>query len=291
MRLRDRRGVARAMGDRVTVRIHAIRLQPEAASRQAWPPAPSIVFPRVPVRIRHEGEASFIADQTLAVIYRRSEPFDRECLSAEGVASDWIEIPEDLSTEAIEAVRPDRRSHVIVPCPMSALLLERVMLDDTAAGADPLWIEEGALLLLDRLLSHAPIRTAGAHAEIANAAKAMIARDPATAISLSAMARTFGVSPFHLCRLFLASTRMTLSGYRNQLRMRMALDQLATGAWNTDAVAKKLGYADVRVFRRRFRRVTGLSVVDARNRRTTGKGPAIRAAVFASKVSAIASTP
>jgi AraC-like DNA-binding protein len=259
--------------------MRALRLASGTAPREVLPPAPCIVFPRIPVRIRHDGEMPFVADHTIAVVYRRRDRFERECLTAHGVASDWIELPEDFAEDALERVLRGV-SHVVVQCPMSALLLERVMLDDTADGADPLWIEEGAMLLLSRLLTHAPLAMKGAHARIANEAKAIIARDPASAVSLASLAREFDVSPFHLCRLFLATMGTTLSGYRNQLRMRMALDELASGDSETLTVARNLGYADVRVFRRRFRRVTGLSVVDARNRTTTGKGRAIRAAVF-----------
>lgn len=262
------------------VRVRTLRFRPETAPPRGFAPASSIVFPRFPVRIRHRDEVPFVADSTVAVVYRRSVEFDRECLAPEGVASDWLELPDDLCGDLLQAKFRGGRSHVIVRCAMSAMLLERLMLDDIAAGGDPLCVEEGALLLLERLLSTRPLPTNGPHVQLANDTKALIAREPTSAASLCDLAAGLGVSPFHLCRVFAANLGTTMTRYRDQLRMRLAVDELAAGAPDVPALARRLGYADPRVFRRRFRRLTGLSVAEALRRTTYGKGAAIRAAVF-----------
>ena len=265
---------------RARVRIRALRFRPDSAPAHGLAPASSIVFPRTPVRICHAGDVPFVADSTIAVVYRRTSEFHCECLGPNGVANDWLELSEDLSGGVLEAKFRDDRAHLIVRCGMSAMLLERLMLDDAADGSDSLCMEEGALLLLERLLSSPALPTAGPHVELANAAKAFIARDPTSTTSLCDLSADLGVSPFHLCRVFSTNLHTTMTTYRDQLRMRLAIDELAAGLTDIPELARRLGYADPKVFRRRFRRLTGLSVADALRRTTLGKGAAIRAAVF-----------
>ena len=48
-------------------------------------------------------------------------------------------------------------------------------------------------------------------------------------LTLSEIAAALGVSPFHLCRTFRRVSGMTLHAYRNELRLRSALEQLECG--------------------------------------------------------------
>jgi AraC-like DNA-binding protein len=62
--------------------------------------------------------------------------------------------------------------------------------------------------------------------------------------SVTDIAAAVGTSPFHLCRIFRAHTGRTMHEYRTELRLRMALEHLASSAgMNLSQVAHELGFA------------------------------------------------
>jgi AraC-like DNA-binding protein len=71
-----------------------------------------------------------------------------------------------------------------------------------------------------------------------------------TDLGLGALARTIGVSPYHLSRSFRTATGMTLTRYRRQLRVKRALQRLADGEGNLAGLAAGLGFADQADFTR-----------------------------------------
>ena len=92
------------------------------------------------------------------------------------------------------------------------------------------------------------------------AARDRIVRDAREALALEAptslvgLARMVGASPHHLSRIFRRRTGETISGYRNRLRVRRALERLAAGERNLSRLAADLGFTDhshlVRALRR-----------------------------------------
>jgi len=63
-------------------------------------------------------------------------------------------------------------------------------------------------------------------------------------ISLVGLAHMVGASPHHLSRIFRRRTGETVSGYRNRLRVRRALERLAAGERNLSRLAADLGFTD-----------------------------------------------
>jgi len=76
-------------------------------------------------------------------------------------------------------------------------------------------------------------------------------------LDLGVLARTIGISPYHLSRSFRSATGMTLTRYRRQLRLKLALQYLADGDPDLAGLAADLGFADQAHFTRVARREVG----------------------------------
>ncbi len=90
---------------------------------------------------------------------------------------------------------------------------------------------------------------------LADGTKQILSCDPRA--SLHKLARRQSVSPHHLSRVFHACPGTTVSAYRNQLRVREALERLADGERSLTRLASDLGFADHAHLTRTVRRETG----------------------------------
>ncbi|MGK5550945.1 helix-turn-helix domain-containing protein [Actinomadura kijaniata] len=90
-----------------------------------------------------------------------------------------------------------------------------------------------------------PVRGPGGRGRVLadQAREALLADHPAAA-GLVPLARLLGVTPSHLSRVFRRETGVTLSRYRNRLRVTRALDRLEEGADDLAALAAELGFSD-----------------------------------------------
>jgi len=93
-------------------------------------------------------------------------------------------------------------------------------------------------------------------------------------VTLHALARLAGLSPFHLCRLFRRSVGMTPQAYQTQMRVRHAKSLLRAGL-PIKQVTAEVGFYDQAHLTRHFKHVVGmtpgryLQEVAARDRRVT----------------------
>jgi len=121
-----------------------------------------------------------------------------------------------------------------------------------AARPDPGYaLTERLLLLLAEVVSrtaaspapdhHRPARTDRALAERARAA---IAADHPSAGRLSSLAVLLGSSPYRLSRAFSRELGVSLTHYRNRVRITRALDRLEAGEPSLAVLAADLGFAD-----------------------------------------------
>jgi len=153
------------------------------------------------------------------------------------------------------------------------LAQRRVFLDAaTVPDADPLEVEERVLDLLDRVLKLAYGERAGSSkprlphaADLADAAKQWVAPRVAERLTLTRIAAALGVSVFHLCRSFRRATGLTLNAYRDQVRLRVALERLEQGTRDLTCLALDLGYSSHSHFTAAFRRSFGRPPSQARN--------------------------
>lgn len=237
------------------------------------------VFPRTAVVIQHDNARPFVADPTIITLYNRRQQYERRAVSADGDRCDWFAVSTDLLRAALadrdpaasDDERPMRFPHA--PADASTYLAQRrVFLDaSTAPDAEPLDLEERVVDLLDRVLSLAYGNRARSSkprlpraAELADAAKQWVAPRVAERLTLTRIAAALGVSVFHLCRSFRRATGLTLHAYRDDVRLRVALERLEQGERDLTRLALDLGYSSHSHFTAAFRRSFGTPPSDAR---------------------------
>lgn len=138
-------------------------------------------------------------------------------------------------------------------------------------GVDGFEVAERVLALLD-LLPGARERprvpgtrpsTESAHRRLVSAAREALS-DGEFSLSLGAVARRVGCSPAHLSRVFRRTTGRSLTAYRNELRVRAVLRDLADGATSLRALAAAYGFADQAHLSRVAKAALGLAPSRAR---------------------------
>lgn len=237
---------------------------------------PHVVFPHVPVAIRQRGGESVVADPTGAVLYQAGDYYERERLSPDGDRSTFLTVEAGVGIDAASAITSRQvavSAHEVLQIRLLSELCRRT-------DVEPLEIEEAGLRLVVRVLERAPfegggsrrradpaprrIATRQAHAAAVADAQRCLAADPTASHSLAEIGVAVGVSPFHLARLFRNRTGLSLHGYREQLRLRMALDRLAEDHIDLATMAVELGFFSHSHFTDRFKEAFGASPSTAR---------------------------
>jgi AraC family transcriptional regulator len=230
------------------------------------------VFPRTAVVIQHHNRPAFVADPTIITLYNRRQQYERRAISTDGDRCDWFAVSTDLLRAALTdrdpAAADDERPFRFAQAPADAatyLAQRRLFLEvSTATDAEPLDVEERVIDLLDRVMSLAyrngarlPESRMPRNSDLADAAKQWIAPRVAERLTLSRIAAAVGVSVFHLCRSFRRATGLTLHAYRDQVRLRLALERLELGERDLTRLALDLGYSSHSHFTAAFRRSFG----------------------------------
>lgn len=239
-----------------------------------------VVFPRRAVVIRHLGREPVLATPNHAMLYNADQPYRRELHSAGGDESVFIELPPEslarLAAEGAAVLAGGLRIRVThVPVDRRTYLLQHLLVRYLRGRpVDPLGSEELATRLALRALgattsrrTAARDRTAADHRELAEAAKAELAFDPAARVTLGDLAARLHSSPFHLARVFRAETGFTLAGYRQALRLRAALERLPLSAGELTTLALELGFSSHSHFTASFTREYGVPPSSIRNTR------------------------
>jgi len=226
-----------------------------------------VVFPRRVIRITHSNGRSFVADPTTIALYNRGQRYKRRAISPAD-HSDWIALSDDFLREAAEwsSGRRNVDEPFEQPCltaPPSLYVRQRLLFERLLHGpeAEPGAVEEAAVLIVAEAL--APLRkwrteNARGNRQVA-AAKELIARHLGTNLPLREVSSAVGSSPFRLCRLFKSATGTTLSEFRTDLRLRVALQLLARRSADILEIATNLGFSSHSHFSARFIRRFGLT--------------------------------
>lgn len=230
------------------------------------------VFPRTSVWIAHEGDRRFVADPTVVTYYNAGQRYRRHVLSAAGDRGEWFAVPPDVLAQVLAihdpAVADRDRLFPFThgPSDRDSYLRQRAVFAHVSQAAVPdvLLVEETVLEVLGRVTGLAygrPDASPGANEpggrDLAEAARAVLARRYTTAASLRDVAREAGASPFHLARVFKRATGATLHAHRTELRLRASLEPLASPRCDLLALALSLGYASHSHFSDVFRRAFG----------------------------------
>jgi AraC-like DNA-binding protein len=98
--------------------------------------------------------------------------------------------------------------------------------------------------------------TAAHHRRVVERARLCAAERFRERLTLAAIAREAGASPYHLCRLFRRATGLSIHRYVNRLRLLEALDRVGTGA-DLAAIALDAGFSSHSHLSTAFRREFG----------------------------------
>ena len=96
-------------------------------------------------------------------------------------------------------------------------------------------------------------------------------------IAIDAIAKEAGISPRHFKRRFRKATGESPLGYLQNLRMESAKRRLETTLDNINEITFRIGYEDSSTFRRLFKRYTGISPREYRDKFSRAKHPHIAA--------------
>lgn len=129
-----------------------------------------------------------------------------------------------------------------------------------ASVADPDYaLAEELLALVGAAITQAastPAPVSGDRALVSRAREAIVADDPGAA-GLFPLADRLGVSPYRLSRAFPRELGVSLTRYRNRVRVGRALDRLEAGEHQLATLAAELGFADQAHLTRTVREHTG----------------------------------
>lgn len=233
------------------------------------------VFPRQSVWIQHDGGRPFVADPNTVTYYNKGQPYRRQRLSEAGDHCEWYAVAPEAIADTLAAHEPaavDRPDTPFTfthgPSDAESYLRQRLVFEHVCreAAPDQLFVEEAVLSVLGAvtLLAYdrqgqAPVRPRRRRGDVdaVEAARQFIAERYRENLSLSDVAREVGTSVFHLSRVFHARTGFSLHAYRNQLRLRAALERLAERDADLTGIALDLGFSSHSHFTETFRRTFG----------------------------------
>jgi AraC family transcriptional regulator len=224
---------------------------------------PHVVFPLTPVVIDQLDKGSVLTTPNHTVFYDGGQLYRRSLESEEGDHCFFIRLqPGTFGRMAENGVRT-----IHAPSDRSAFLERHLLVRELRTGAiTAAAAEDRALRLVEDALrrqarAHGPSRerTVAAHRDLAEAAKALIARSFPSGIPLRRLATRLRTSPFHLARVFRAQTGFSVQGYQRSLRLRDALERLPTYADGLTTLALELGFSSHSHFTETFRREFGIA--------------------------------
>ncbi len=229
------------------------------------------VFPRTAVVIQHDNRRPFVADPTIVTLYNRRQHYERRAVSAEGDRCDWFAVSPGLLRGALlerdpaaaDEQRPIRFTHANADA--TTYLAQRRLFVDACGqrDADQLDLEERVIALLERVLdlAYADQRPSGrktmSAVDLADSVKRWVAPRVAQRLTLTLIAKAVDCSVFHLCRSFRRATGLTLHAYRDEVRLRLALERFEEGDRDLSRLALDLGYSSHSHFTAAFRRAFG----------------------------------
>jgi AraC-like DNA-binding protein len=233
------------------------------------------VFPREGVWITHEGGEPFVADANTVTYYNKGQFYTRRQLSGRGDQCEWFAVAPEAIAETLSAHDPaalDRPGSPFQfthgPSDPDSYLRQRLVFEHVSREPRPdqLFVEEAVLSLLGDVTRLAyqrqgvrrpPRARQRRDVDLVESARDVIARRFKDNLSLSDIARDVESSVFHLARIFKARTGFSLHAYRNQLRLRAALERLAEPGTDLIDIALDLGFSSHSHFTETFRRSFG----------------------------------
>ncbi len=239
--------------------------------------APHVVFPRTPVTIRQLGREPVVCDRNHVLFFNPGQRFFRSLRSRDGDRSYYVELTPELMFRLGGGLTSF--PFAFGPCDSGVFLLHRLAIRHLREpNPDPLLVEEcmteAVAQALERARAFDGVRVRGrqatraAHREIVDQTKELLAARFRERLTMGEIAGAIGVSRFHLSRVFRSCTGFSLHGYRNQLRLRAALERLVDPETVLPPLAAELGFSSHSHFTAAFREAFGVAPSALRGRVT-----------------------
>ncbi len=222
---------------------------------------PTVSFPRLPYAVQFDREAAVQGDRNTAVLTSVGSVMRRTGMTDRGIDNVWLDVHPNLLADMVSAATgssraPDARfPWRCTPLPTAALLAVTRLAarvrqqggapatashpsstrSDQVGGLTNLETEEtilGAIAATVKAAAaaHAPTRRrppslaqAKFHCEAIDEVRRRLAVTPEGRHSLTQLAASVHISPFHLCRLFKRHTGVPIHRYLERLRLRAAM--------------------------------------------------------------------
>lgn len=244
-----------------------------------------VVFPWSPVSLHPAGSDRVMADSTCVLFWNHGETFRRHMIGQGGDESALFAVDASVVADIIAEHDPSVRERPHAPFVLRrapsgprAFMTQSAIVRAALAGEqlDPVEWQEATLALVRHSVRAAyaaspiegrrrPTARRAMQIEAVEQTRAFLASNWSRPLSLTDIAARIGFSPYHLCRIFRAGTGRSLHEYLTQLRLRAALDAIATrppGALTE--VADACGFANHSHLTRAFRTAFGLTPTAAR---------------------------
>jgi AraC-like DNA-binding protein len=234
----------------------AVRVVTCAGSHREWSAAeeadtPGIVLPHSGMfRLLSDGRRQTV-DPTHGYLQTPGQE-QRFAHPAGGDVCTFIAVREPL-WDAVVGERIAVRAVVVDP---RMELAHRLLLRSRRDAADP--AERLVDALTTAIRSHRPGPATG-RADLADQARAAIVAGDPDSSDLVRLARLLRVSPAHLSRTFRGHVGMTVSRYRNRVRISRVLARIEAGETDLAALAAAVGFADQAHLSRTVRAELGCS--------------------------------
>lgn len=202
-----------------------------------------IGFPRQGVYVHETPDGRIVADPAVMLFRNRGDEQTTTHPTSDGDANTEIQFAAFVVDSLLDQRDRFRRrmAHVTDELALAHLrLLERVR----SPMASTLGVEEEALGLLGRCLGLEPVSPTVRHREMVDDTRELLGGSYQTNVELGEIADRVGSSPFHLSRVFRECAGMSITSYRNTLRVRHVLGKLADGANDLTALAIDAGFYD-----------------------------------------------
>ncbi len=282
--MRDDQDASRSIYDGSFFRIGQFRRGPKHSNFTGPHVAGSalIVFPRTSVTITHAGKKPVVADPNVVMFYNDRQVYSRGRLSEKGDLCDWFGFKSELIAQAVQPFDEYVSDHPQQPFQFPSgpsdprtYLMQRSIVDTIVNKGvrDELFIEESVLTILKHVIYNSyhqqgvsphSTRTA-TEKEVTDGVQKMLSIYFRNDLSLEQIARHFGYSAFHLCRIFRKHTGQTIHQYLKQIRLRTSLEYVTQANTDLTTLAMELGFSSHSHFTEAFRKTFGAPPSQLRN--------------------------
>lgn len=235
------------------------------------------VFPRTSVMIEHEGHRPFVTDLRTVTFYNAGQRYTRRPIDPRGDRCEWFSVREDVLRGILAHHDPgasDRDDGVFAfqrgPSDAGSYTVQRLVVRHVleADPPDPMLVEEAVLGVLDRIVAAACRGVGrdegyrrgpgGRPSLVTRQVRAYLVERYARSFTLEDVAEAVGASVSHMCRVFKRDLGTTIHRYREDLRLRRALE-LIPGSDDLTGVALELGYSSHSHLTASFRRMFSMT--------------------------------